>query len=321
MISRDSSLGKKESRFRNPMMKRLTIIGSGPAGLTAAIYAAREGIATTLVEGMKPGGQLTETTEVENFPGFPEGIKGPALMMAMRSQAERFGTEFVFGDADEVDFSGAVKKVVHMSGTAESEAVIIATGATPNWLGLPSEKAFLGRGVSACATCDAPFFRRKKVAVIGGGDAAFTEAEHLARFADSVTIIHRRKEFRASKILVDRIDRNHKIDFMLDTVIAEIVGNEAGTVGGVRVRDARGMEEVKPFDGVFIAIGHSPATAVFKGQIEMDDKGYIIVSDGTKTSMEGVFAAGDVIDPKYKQAVIAAGMGAMAALDAERFLA
>jgi thioredoxin reductase (NADPH) len=246
---------------------------------------------------------------------------GPDLIRAMRLQAERFETDFLIGDATEVDFSGPVKKVVHYAGTAEAEAVIIATGAGANWLGLPSEKAFLGRGVSACATCDAPFFRGKKVAVVGGGDAAITEAIHLTHFAEKVTIIHRRQGFRAADILVERMKENEKIDTLLDCVLLEVLGDDAGPVSGLRLRNVTDdSETTHPFDGVFIAIGHSPATSVFQRQLDIDEKGYIKVHDGTLTSAAGVFAAGDVVDPLYKQAVLAAGMGCMAALDTERFL-
>jgi len=301
----------------------LLIIGSGPAGLTAAIYAARAGLEPLVIEGLAPGGQLTTTTEVENFPGFPEGIQGPELMDRMRRQAERFGTAFITGEVTRADLSKRPLSIdVDGVGTITADALIIATGATAKYLGLPSEATFRGRGVSACATCDGFFYRGKRVAVVGGGDTALEEALYLTRFAKSVTVIHRRGELRASKYMQERAKKNPSLSFIWHSVVTEVLGTPKQGVTGLRLKDVRtGEERVLEVDGLFVAIGHEPSTGVFRGQLEIDEKGYIKVQPGTpRTSIEGVFAAGDVADPTYRQAVTAAGSGCMAAIEAERFL-
>lgn len=302
-------------------IRNVIIIGSGPAGFTAAIYAARADLKPLLIEGVQPGGQLTITMEVDNYPGFPEGVNGPELVLDMRKQAERFGTEFISGEVTSVDLSKRpfVVKVGDVS--YKGRTMIIATGASAKWLGLESEKRLMGSGVSGCATCDGFFFRGKEVAVVGGGDTAIEEALFLTRFATKVTLIHRRDQLRASKIMQDKAARNEKIAFLWDSVVVDIPGGDVGHVTGVKVKNVKsGAVTDYPCDGVFIAIGHFPNTKIFQGQIELDENGYIRLKKRTATSVPGVFAAGDVADPYYRQAITAAGMGCMAAIDAERFL-
>jgi len=295
------------------------IIGSGPAGLTAATYAGRAGLETLVVAGVTFGGQLMLTGGVENFPGFPEPILGPELVDKMRKQAERFGAKFLFQDATAADFSSKPFKVKVGSQIFEAKSVIIATGASARWLGLESEARLRGKGVSSCATCDAPFFREKKVVVIGGGDTAVDEALALTKYAREVTLVHRRNELRATKILQDRAFSNKKISFVWDSIVEEIIGKNK--VEGIRVRNVKTGEESEIVtDAVFVAIGHKPNTDIFKGQIELDNNGYIMIRDETKTSVEGVFAAGDVRDPRYRQAITAAGSGCKAALDARKYI-
>jgi thioredoxin reductase (NADPH) len=299
----------------------LIILGSGAAGLTAAIYAARANLAPLVFEGAQPGGQLTITTEVENFPGFRDAIMGPSLMTEMRAQAERFGTEIVQASVDSVNLKARPIEVVADRKTYTARALIVATGASAKLLGLPSEAILMGHGVSACATCDGFFFRGKKVIVVGGGDTAMEEATFLTKFATHVTIVHRRAELRASKIMQERAVANPKISFIWDSEIAEVLGVERGHVTGVRLRHLKtGKLTQHEIDGVFIGIGHQPNTALFEGQLELHPNGYIKTHSGTKTSVSGVFAAGDVQDHIYRQAVTAAGSGCMAALDAERYL-
>jgi thioredoxin reductase (NADPH) len=295
------------------------VIGSGPAGLTAAIYASRDRLKTLVVAGAMWGGQLMLTTEVENFPGFKEGILGPDLMDNMWKQAERFGTELIFDDATAVDFSSRPFKVTVGSKVYEGKSVIIATGASAKWLGLESETRLRGRGVSVCATCDAAFFKDKKAVVVGGGDTALEEALALSKFAKEIKVIHRRDKLRASIILQERAFKDPKIEFIWNSTVQEILGKDR--VEGIRLRKVDSNEEFElACDAVFIAIGHKPNTEVFKGQIELDEKGYAVVRDGTKTNVEGVFAAGDVKDYRYRQAATAAGEGCKAALDAEKYL-
>lgn len=302
-------------------IRNVIIIGSGPAGLTAAIYAARADLKPLLIEGPQPGGQLTITTDVENYPGFPEGINGPQLVMDMRKQAERFGTEFVYGEITSVDFSRQPFVVQSGDKTFSSQTVIIATGASARWIGLEAEKKLMGSGVSGCATCDGFFFKGKEIAVVGGGDTALEEAAFLTRFASKVSIIHRRDQFRASKAMQEKVFNNNKISIVWDSVVDEILGVEEGRVKGLRLKNVKnGSVTELPCEGVFIAIGHTPNTKVFQGHIELDDQGYIKLKDHTSTNITGVFAAGDVADPHYRQAITAAGMGCMAAIDAERFL-
>ncbi|MGP1397356.1 MAG: thioredoxin-disulfide reductase [Inquilinaceae bacterium] len=302
---------------------KVLIIGSGPAGYTAAIYAARANLAPILVQGMQPGGQLTVTTDVENYPGFADVIQGPWLMEQMSAQAEHVGTRLVFDLITSVDFSKRPFTCTADSGDVfVADSVIIATGAQARWLGLESEQRLNGRGVSACATCDGFFFRGKHVAIVGGGNTAVEEALYLSNIVDKVTLIHRRDTLRAEKILQDRLFASPKIETVWDHNVAEILGTDAG-VTGVRLTHARtGAERTLDLDGVFIAIGHDPATAVFKGKVAMDAHGYIMTDpDSTRTDVPGVFAAGDVKDKVFRQAVTAAGMGCMAALEAEKFLA
>lgn len=303
------------------MMRNLVIIGSGPAGLTAAIYAARAFLNPLLITGREPGGQLTKTTLVENFPGFPEGIMGPELMERMMEQAKKFGAEILGGEVERVDFK-KLPFVIQVDGkTINALSVIIATGATPKMLGIEAEKRYMGRGVSTCATCDGFFFRDMDVVVIGGGDTALEEAIFLTRFAREVTVIHRRDKLRAGKILQDRAFKNRKIKFLWNSVVEDILGDDEGKVRGVVVRNKKeNMEFVKECKGVFIAIGHEPNTAIFKGQIEMDERNYIVVRDFVKTNIPGIFAAGDVHDHRFRQAITAAAMGCMAAMEAEKYL-
>jgi thioredoxin reductase (NADPH) len=301
--------------------ERLVIIGSGPAGYTAALYAARANLNPLLIEGLQPGGQLTITSEVENFPGFPEGILGPQLMEQMKKQAERFGTRFEAGEVTRVDFSKRPLSLWMDDRLIRAQAVIVATGASAKWLGIPSEKQYQGRGVSACATCDGFFFRGVEVAVVGGGDTAMEEASFLTKFATKVHVIHRRDALRASKIMGERARTNPKIQLQLSSTVDEILG-DGKAVTGVRLKSTKdGSTRELPLKGVFMGIGHEPNTAIFKGQLEMNDVGYLTVkSPTTQTSVKGVFAAGDVSDPSYRQAVTAAGSGCAAAIDAERFL-
>jgi thioredoxin reductase (NADPH) len=304
-----------------PKDVRLLIVGSGPAGLTAALYAARAELKPVVISGVPAGGQLLITTDVENYPGFPDGIQGPELVDRMRRQAARFGAEFVDDNVTQVDFSRRPFLVTTGSrGAFRAEAVIVATGANARWLDLPSETALKGKGVSACATCDGFFFKGKELAVVGGGDTAMEEALFLTTFAPHVTIIHRRGGLRASAIMQQRARANPKISFLFDSEIAEVLG--VGSVEGVQVRHLpTGKLSHLKVQGLFVAIGHVPATEVFRGHLELDAKGYLRVHDLTQTSVEGVFAAGDVHDHRYRQAVTAAGDGCRAAIDAERWLA
>jgi thioredoxin reductase (NADPH) len=300
---------------------RLLILGSGAAGLTAALYAARAELRPVVITGVPAGGQLLITTDVENFPGFPEGVQGPELIDRMRRQAARFGAEFVDDNATRVDFSHTPFRVeTGTHGTFTADAVIIATGANARWLGLPSEARLTGHGISACATCDGFFFKGREVAVVGGGDTAMEEALCLTNFATHVTIIHRRDKLRASPIMAARAREHPKISFLLDSEVVEILGSDR--VEGIRVGNVKdhSTRELK-VGGLFVAIGHVPATEVFRGSLELDPEGYIRAHDHTRTSVEGVFAAGDVQDRRYRQAVSAAGSGCMAAIDAERWLA
>jgi thioredoxin reductase (NADPH) len=301
-------------------MRNLVIIGSGPAGLTAAIYAARANLSPLLIEGWQSGGQLTTTTEVENYPGFAKGIMGPELMKEMRAQAERFGTEFLIGDVSAVSFKNhPLTLTIDDERTVEAKTAIIATGASAIQIGLPNEKRLTGHGVSTCATCDGFFFRGKELIVVGGGDSAMEEATFLTKFATKVSIVHRRDKLRASKIMQDRAMKNEKIAFAWNSVVEDVLGQDVVT--GVRLRNmVTGKISELACAGVFVAIGHRPNTALFADQIDMDEKGYIRTHAGTATSIPGVFAAGDVQDSSYRQAVTAAGSGCMAAIDAERFL-
>ncbi|MGZ6193642.1 MAG: thioredoxin-disulfide reductase [Candidatus Binataceae bacterium] len=301
---------------------RLVILGSGPAGLTAALYAARANLSPLLIEGAQPGGQLTITTEVENYPGFEHGIQGPEMMDVFRRQAERFGTKFVFGEVTAVDLRKRPFKLTAGVSTIGAEALIVATGASAKLLGIESEKRLMGYGVSACATCDGAFFKNKEAVVVGGGDTAMEEATFLTRFCTKVTVVHRRSALRASKIMQDRAAANPKIAFIWNSVIEEIVGEQKTGVSSVRLKDRNtGASNDFRTDAVFVAIGHQPNTRLFEGQLEMDEVGYLKVCNGsTYTNIDGVFAAGDVADKVYRQAVTAAGTGCMAAIDAERWL-
>jgi thioredoxin reductase (NADPH) len=302
------------------MAEKVLIIGSGPAGLTAAIYAARAGLEPLMIEGMERGGQLMITTDVENFPGFPDGIMGPDLMDQIRKQAERFGTRIVSSDVTRVDFTERPHKVWVGQDLYEAESIIISTGASARWLDVPGEEKYRGLGVSACATCDGFFFRDKELVVVGGGDTAMEEALFLTKFASKLTVVHRREEFRASTIMAERVVNHPKIEVAWNSTLEEVVGDQFVT--GVVLKDTvTGETREMTADGVFIAIGHSPNTGVFADQLELDSTGYIATKPGkTETSVEGVYAAGDVSDSVYRQAITAAGIGCQAALDAQHWL-
>jgi thioredoxin reductase (NADPH) len=306
--------------------RKVIIIGSGPAGLTAALYAGRANLKPLVFEGQQPGGQLTITTDVENYPGFPEGVQGPELMEILRKQAQRFGAETEFKTAESVDFSKRPFKVIADGEEFLADALIIATGASAKWLNIPSEEVYKGFGVSACATCDGFFFRNQHVTVVGGGDTALEEASYLSNHASRVTIIHRRNELRGSKAMQDRAKKNPKIDFVWDSVVEEIVGTLEGTVKkmtGLKLKNVK-TSQVTDFkcDGLFLGIGHEPNTSLFKGVLDMDAVGYLKTKPHTtEMNIPGVFAAGDVADSRYRQAISAAGTGCMAAIDAEKFLA
>ncbi len=301
-------------------MQNVAIIGSGPAGLTAAIYTARANLKPLLIQGAHAGGQLTLTTEVENYPGFHHAIMGPDLIKEMRAQAKRFGTEFISGDVSSVDVTGQpLRLTIEGEHSIDTKTLIIATGASAIWLGIPGESTLMGHGVSSCATCDGFFFRGQELVVVGGGDTALEEANFLSRFASKVSVVHRRDKLRASKIMQDRAFKNEKISFIWNSVVESILG--ADVVTGVRLRNiVTGHVSELKCAGVFVAIGHSPNTRLFKGQIDMDERGYILTKHGTATNRPGVFAAGDVQDTHYRQAITAAGSGCMAAMDAERYL-
>jgi thioredoxin reductase (NADPH) len=301
-------------------VREIIVIGGGPAAYTAALYSARANLNPLVIEGFAWGGQLMITSDVENYPGYPDGVLGPEMMQDLRRQAERFGTEFLTDDVTKVDFSERPFRVWVGDDEYRAEAIVVSTGANARQLGVASEKRLQGRGVSYCAVCDAAFFKEKEIVVVGGGDSAMEEATFLAKFASKVTVIHRRESFRASPIMVDRARSNDKIEFLLDSVVEEVLGEE--TVTGVVVRNLKTNERTElPADGFFVAIGHDPNTALFRGQLDMDEGGYIETKGKTtETNVEGVFAAGDVQDHVYRQAVTAAGSGCMAALDAERFL-
>jgi thioredoxin reductase (NADPH) len=301
-------------------MHNVVIIGSGCAGLTAAIYAARANLKPVVLDGHEPGGQLSLTTHVENFPGFPDGIMGPELIENMRKQAQKFGTEFKAGAVTEVDVSRRPFKIIAGKETYETKALIVAAGASARLLGIKGERELIGHGVSTCATCDGYFFRGKSIAVVGGGDSAMEEANFLSRYASEVFLIHRRNEFRASKIMIDRAKANPKVQFVTPFVVEEILAPQ-GYVEAVRLHNVETKEKKEiPLAGVFVAIGHDPNSTVFKGKLEMDPNGYLLAKHGSLTTIPGVFVAGDVQDHRYRQAVTAAGSGCMAAIDAEKFL-
>ena len=302
-------------------MRDVVIMGSGCAGLTAAIYAARANLSPMVIEGVEVGGQLSLTTLVENFPGFPEGVQGPDLIQQMKQHAARFGAEFKSGDVTAADISKRPFTSTLSGEAIQTKILIIASGASARWLGLEGERSLVGKGVSSCATCDGSFFREKRVVVVGGGDTALEEALFLTRFASRVDLIHRRDQFRASKIMVDRAHKNEKIHFVMDTVVAEIRDPARGEVTGVKLKNVKtGAMTEEAVSAVFVAIGHNPNTSLFRGQLEMDADGYLITNSGTRTKVPGVFACGDVQDRVFRQAVTAAGSGCMAAIEAERLL-
>ncbi len=302
-------------------MRNVVIIGSGPAGLTAALYAARANLSPLVVEGLEAGGQLMLTTAVENFPGFQDGIMGPDLMANMRAQAERFGAEFVRGNVTRVGLTAPPFEIETEGETVLARSVILSTGASARLLGLPSERALMGHGVSTCATCDGFFFRGKPIAVIGGGDSALEEATFLTRFASHVTVVHRRDTLRASKIMQDKAFENPKISFIWNSDVIDVLDPKDGAVSGLKLRDhVTGVEQTIAVEGVFVAIGHTPNTKLFAGQLDLDEAGYLVTRDGPKTKVPGVFACGDVQDRIYRQAITAAGSGCMAAIEAERYL-
>ncbi len=302
-------------------MYNVVIIGSGCAGLTAAIYAARANLTPLVIDGHEPGGQLSLTTMVENFPGFAEGILGPELIENMRKQAKKFGTEFKSGVVTEVDLTKRPFKIIAGNDTYEAKTLIVAAGASARMLGLKEERQLLGNGVSTCATCDGFFFRGKPIAVVGGGDSAMEEANFLTRYASKVYLIHRRNEFRASKIMIDRVKANDKIEIITPAVVEEILAPNNAGVEGIRLRNPESNEQREiELHGVFVAIGHDPNTTAFRGKIETDPNGYLLSTNGSKTTVPGVFVAGDVQDHRYRQAITAAGSGCMAAIDAEKFL-
>ncbi|OGL44640.1 MAG: thioredoxin-disulfide reductase [Candidatus Schekmanbacteria bacterium RBG_16_38_10] len=312
--------GIKQEKRKEEIYK-VIIMGSGPAGLTAALYSSRANLSPLVISGREPGGQLTITSDVDNYPGFPDGILGPDLIGVMRKQAERFGTEFIEKEVTKVDLNSRPFKIFVDGSLFLAESLIVASGATAKLLGIEAEKRLMGRGVSACATCDGFFFRGKEVVVAGGGDTAIEEAIFLTRFASKITIVHRRDKLRASKIMQDKAMKNEKIGFIWDSVVEDIVGDKETGVSGVKLRNVKTNEvSIKDCQGIFVAIGHKPNTELFQGILELDKGGYIATHDGTKTSIPGVFAAGDVQDHIYRQAVTAAGSGCMAAIDAERFL-
>lgn len=319
--SSTTSGGGVPANSKTPSVERLTILGTGPGGLTAAIYSARANLSPLVVEGEQPGGQLTITSDVENYPGFAEPVMGPDLMIAFRKQAERFGTRFLQGNVTEADLSKRPFTLSFADGRKiQTETLIIATGASAKWMNVPGEKQFLGKGVSACATCDGFFFRNMDIMVVGGGDTAMEEATFLTRFAKTVTVVHRRDRLRASKAMQDKANRNPKIKFIWDSAIEKILGDRGVTSVLVRNLKTNEVNEM-PTQGVFVAIGHEPNTSFFRSALKSNAAGYILTEPGTsRTSVSGVFAAGDVADPTYRQAVTAAGTGCMAAIDAERFL-